>query len=99
MKERLIDTLVSFSNEESITTPPVMMVYVSEEIGLNLQEIQKRSQRILQHLLNNYAAFSVETINNLNIRLIGTFVHDLKFAQTFEVSLETNLLLEEVEDS
>lgn len=99
MKERLIDTLVSFSNEESITTPPVMMVYVSEEIGLNLQEIQKRSQRILQHLLHNYAAFSVETIDKFNHRLIRTFAHDLKLAQSFEVSLETDLLLEEAVDS
>ena len=99
MKERLIATLVSFSNEDSVANPPIMMVYISEEIGLNFQVIQKRSQRILQHLLHNYAAFSVETIDKFNHRLIRTFAHDLKLAQSFEVSLDIDLLLEEAIDS
>ena len=75
------------------------MLKISEESGLSIEEIHLRSKNILQHLLHNYAAFSVETIDKFNHRLIRTFARDLKLVQNFEVSLEADLLLEEAVDS
>jgi ATP-dependent exoDNAse (exonuclease V) beta subunit len=99
MKERLVQTLKKFSEEESISEPPIIMLKISEESGLSIEEIHFRSKNILQHLLHNYAAFSVETIDKFNHRLIRTFARDLKLVQNFEVSLEADLLLEEAVDS
>lgn len=99
MKERLVQTLTKFSEEESMAEPHIMMLTISEETGLSIEEIHFRSKNILQHLLHNYAAFSVETIDKFNHRLIRTFARDLKLVQNFEVSLEVDLLLQEAVDS
>src|SRR5690606_30789496 len=71
---------------------------ISEENEMTLEEIQNRSRKILKNLLHNYAAFSVETIDRFNHRLIRTFARDLKLATNFEVTLETNELLAEAVD-
>ncbi len=98
MKQRIVETLVRFSEEKSVTEPLPIMLRISEENGMNLMEIQKRSKKILKNLLHNYAAFSVETIDRFNHRLIRTFARDLKLATNFEVTLETNELLAEAVD-
>src|SRR5690554_7693918 len=99
MKQRIVDTLVNFSEENSVSDPAVMMQMISNETGLELIQIQTRSQKILRNLLHNYSAFSVETIDKFNHRLIRTFARDLKLVQNFEVSLEVDLLLQEAVDS
>ncbi len=98
MKQRIVETLVNFSEEKSINEPLPMMLKIAEETGKNLGEIQIQSQKILKNLLHNYAAFSVETIDRFNHRLIRTFARDLKLATNFEVTLETNELLAEAVD-
>lgn len=98
MKQRIVETLVNFSEEKSIVEPLPMMLKISEETGKNLSEIQTQSRKILKNLLHNYAAFSVETIDRFNHRLIRTFARDLKLATNFEITLETNELLAEAVD-
>lgn len=98
MKQRIVETLVDFSNKNNISKPLPMQLMIAEETGLNIEEIQDRSKKILKNLLHNYAAFSVETIDRFNHRLIRTFARDLKLATNFEVTLETNELLAEAVD-
>ncbi len=98
MKQRIVDALVHFSHENSVAQPLPMMVRISEETGKPLAAIQRQAQKILKNLLHNYAAFSVETIDSFNHRLIRTFARDLKLATNFEVTLETDALLAEAVD-
>ncbi len=98
MKQRIVDSLVTFGLETSPAQPPPMMELIAQEIGLSLSEIQARSEGILKSLLHNYAAFSVETIDSFNHRLIRTFARDLKLATNFEVSLDVAELLAEAVD-
>lgn len=98
MKQRIVETLVNFSEEKSIMEPLPMMLKIAEETGKSLVEIQTQSQKTLKTLLHNYAAFSVETIDRFNHRLIRTFARDLKLATNFEVTLETDELLAEAVD-
>ncbi|CAM3334993.1 UvrD-helicase domain-containing protein [Aequorivita lipolytica] len=98
MKQRIVGTLVSFSEEKSVAEPLPMMLNIAGETGMKLEEIKSRSQKILKNLLHNYAAFSVETIDRFNHRLIRTFARDLKLATNFEVTLDTNELLAEAVD-
>lgn len=98
MKQRIVETLVSFSEEKSISEPLPMMLGIAGETGKSLDEIQAQSRKILKNLLHNYAAFSVETIDRFNHRLIRTFARDLKLATNFEVTLDTAELLAEAVD-
>ncbi|MDN3722987.1 UvrD-helicase domain-containing protein [Aequorivita sp. SDUM287046] len=99
MKHRIVETLVSFSAPNSILAPSPMMLKISQENSMTTEEIQIRSRQILKNLLHNYGAFSVETIDKFNHRLIRTFARDLKLASNFEVILETNELLAQAVDS
>ena len=98
MKSRILKVLIQFSKND-IQEPALSMAkYYKEELGLDTLELQQRSQKILKHLLNNYALFSVETIDHFNHRLLRTFSKDLGLNSNFEVSLETSLLLSEAVD-
>lgn len=98
MKQRIVETLVNFSEEENVKDPLPIMQKISEETAMSVSEIQKRSKTILKNLLHNYAAFSVETIDRFNHRIIRTFARDLKLATNFEVTLDTPQLLSEAVD-
>ncbi len=98
MKQRIVETLVNFSEEESVNNPRPIMKKISEETTMSVAEIQMRSKKILKNLLHNYAAFSVETIDRFNHRLIRTFARDLKLATNFEVTLDIPQLLSEAVD-
>lgn len=99
MKQRLVETLIKFSEFNSSTSPMPMMIEISTETGLSFEEIQARSKTVLRNLLHNYGAFSVETIDRFNHRIIRTFARDLKLGQNFEVTLDTQQLLQEAVDS
>ena len=98
MKQRIVETLIQFSEVGSDINPNPMMIQISDETGIDLKEIQNRSKKILRHLLHHYGAFSVETIDRFNHRLIRTFARDLKLSQNFEVTLDIDLLLQEAVD-
>lgn len=99
MKKRIIDTLVSFSEEESLTNPPKMLQKIAKRTEISIETLQLRAKKSLKHLLHNYAQFSVETIDHFNHRLIRTFARDLKLPAHFEVSLDVPLLLSEAVDN
>src|SRR5690606_31944303 len=48
---------------------------------------------------HNYAAFDISTIDKFTHKVIRAFAHDLNLPVTFEVSLETDLLLQEAVDA
>ena len=98
MKERIIDYLRRFSETSSIADVPEMMEALSIECDLSIDQLRAKSKNILHHLLHHYSAFSVETIDGFNHRLIRTFARDLKIASNFEVSLDEIELLEQAVD-
>ncbi len=99
MKQRIIEYLRRFSEADSGENAPEMMQALATECELSIQQIHTRSKAILHHLLHHYSAFSVETIDGFNHRLIRTFAHDLKIASNFEVSLDQDELLEQAVDN
>ena len=98
MKQRIIDNLIAFSEENFIKNPPDMAVDIASETGLGLAEINSKSKKIIKNLLHNYSSFSVETIDSFNHRLIRTFARDLKLSGNFEVSLDIPNILAEAVD-
>lgn len=98
MKERIVNNLIEFSKQTALDNPPDMMLAVAKILNVSLSLLQQRSHKALQHLLHNYASFSVETIDSFNHRLIRTFARDLKLPTNFEVVLDTESLLIEAID-
>lgn len=97
MKERIISTLLIFSDKEK-AFDNAMFQQIVQELGLSEQKVMERSYAVLQHILHNYAALSVTTIDGFNHRLIRSFAFDLHLNPNFEVFMEIDDLLEQAVD-
>jgi ATP-dependent exoDNAse (exonuclease V) beta subunit len=72
--------------------------WAEEPIGLSVIQIKTKSQQIIKHIIHNYAAFDISTIDKFTHKVIRAFAHDLGLPMTFEVTLDTeNLLIEAVD--
>src|SRR5690606_6890166 len=99
MKERIIVTLIQFSEETILTNPNSMFTSICKELHMQPVELHKKSGKILHTILHNYAAFDISTIDGFTHKLIRTFAFDLKLPLNFEVELEQDALLNEAVDS
>ena len=70
-----------------------------EPIGLSIIQIQTKAQQIIKHIIHNYAAFDISTIDKFTHKVIRAFAHDLNLPMTFEVTLDTENLLTEAVDA
>lgn len=95
MKGRILDSLFSFSLSTSPDKGSHMFDEICTELGMGPEDLKANSGKVLRELLHNYAFFDVSTIDKFTHRLIRTFAKDLKLSQSFEVVLDTDLLLEE----
>lgn len=98
MKDRVIKMLVEFSNPDILIHPTPMFVMLSEELERDHEKLHQQSNLILHHIVHNYAAFDISTIDKFNHRLIRTFAHDLKLPLNFEVELDTKTILAKAVD-
>jgi ATP-dependent exoDNAse (exonuclease V) beta subunit len=44
-----------------------------------------------KHIIHNYAAFDISTIDKFTHKVIRAFAHDLNLPMTFEVTLDTRI--------
>ena len=99
MKERVIEMLKLFSSEKSLKEPHVMFIAICEELAIAPDYLHNKSKSILKHIIHNYGAFNISTIDGFTHRVIRTFAHDLKLPVNFEVELDQERLLNEAVDS
>ncbi|MUU79207.1 UvrD-helicase domain-containing protein [Winogradskyella endarachnes] len=99
MKERIINMLQSFSLERSLKEPHPMFTAICEELDIKPEILHNKSKHILKHIIHNYGAFDISTIDGFTHRVIRTFAHDLKLPVNFEVELDQERLLNEAVDS
>ena len=99
MKSRVVDSLFEFSKEVSNEKSVRFMQDIASETGLTTAFIKQKSQKIIKHLIHNYAAFDISTIDKFTHRVIRAFAHDLNLPITFEVALDADSLLVEAVDS
>ena len=98
MKKRLVENLHQLSDPETSATGNSMMELLVQESGLTEDVIRERSGRILQHIIHNYAAFEISTIDGFTHRVIRTFSRDIGIPMNFEVELDTEEILREAVD-
>lgn len=99
MKNRIIELLGEFSNDKMLYDPHPMFVELRKELKLTDKELQDRAAKTLEHILHNYAAFGISTIDGFNHQLIRRFSYDLHLNPFFEVQLDSQALLERAVDN
>ncbi|MFV0540400.1 MAG: UvrD-helicase domain-containing protein [Aestuariibaculum sp.] len=99
MKERIVDTLKTFSEESILTASNDMFNDICNELNIAPENLYQKSKKIRDAIMHNYAAFDISTIDGFMHRIIRTFAHDLKLPLNFEVELDQDVLLNEAVDS
>jgi ATP-dependent exoDNAse (exonuclease V) beta subunit len=98
MKSRIVGSLSEFAKDEPNSKASDLMQDLSVDTGLSVIQIKTKSQQIIKHIIHNYAAFDISTIDKFTHKVIRAFAHDLGLPMTFEVTLDTeNLLIEAVD--
>ncbi len=98
MKIRIMDSLRDFSDVNIMHSNHSLFTLIYTELDVEPIIIHKRSQKILKSILNNYAAFSITTIDSFTYRLIKSFAYDLGLSLNFEVEMDAFSLLNEAVD-
>ncbi len=98
MKKRIIESLANFSKPDITPLNDQMLRIISEETGIDPEEIKNKSTDILKSIIHNYAAFEVSTIDGFTHRVLRTFARDLGIPMNFEVELSTEEILMEAVD-
>ena len=99
MKSRIVGSLSEFAKENPSEKAQNLMRDIAADTKLSWQEIQRKSRSIIRHIIHNYAAFDISTIDKFTHRVIRTFAHDLNLPTTFDVSLDTENLVAEAVDA
>ena len=98
MKSRIVGSLSEFAKDEPNEKAQDLMQDLAIETELSIIQIKTKSQQIIKHIIHNYAAFDISTIDKFTHKVIRAFAHDLGLPMTFEVTLDTeNLLIEAVD--
>jgi ATP-dependent exoDNAse (exonuclease V) beta subunit len=98
MKSRIVGSLSEFAEDEPSQKANDLMQDLAVDTQLSIIQIKTKSQQIIKHIIHNYAAFDISTIDKFTHKVIRAFAHDLNLPMTFEVTLDTeNLLIEAVD--
>jgi ATP-dependent exoDNAse (exonuclease V) beta subunit len=98
MKSRIVGNLSEFAKDEPSQKAQDLMEDLAKETDLSIIQIKTKSQQIIKHIIHNYAAFDISTIDKFTHKVIRAFAHDLDLPPNFEVTLDTeNLLIEAVD--
>ena len=93
MKTRIIETLKAFSSEDILVKSNSMFRSICEELSIQPKTLHNKSKKLLNSIVQNYAAFDISTIDKFTQTLIRTFAYDLKLPMNFKVELDTKMLL------
>lgn len=102
MKSRIVGSLSEFAKEfPEIPNQKAqdLMLDLSIYLELSIPQIKTKAQSIIKHIIHNYAAFDISTIDKFTHKVIRAFAHDLNLPVTFEVTLDTENLLTEAVDA
>jgi ATP-dependent exoDNAse (exonuclease V) beta subunit/very-short-patch-repair endonuclease len=98
MKSRIVGSLSEFAKDTPSQKAQDLMQDLAIDTELSIIQIKTKSQQIIKHIIHNYAAFDISTIDKFTHKVIRAFAHDLNLPMTFEVTLDTeNLLVEAVD--
>ena len=98
MKSRIVSSLYEFSIDTTSDKAMELLKDVASETKLSIATLKDKSKAIIKNIIHNYAAFDISTIDKFTHKVIRKFAQDLNLPPNFEVSLETDSLLQEAID-
>ena len=100
MKSRIVGNLTEFAKKNPSSKAQFLMQDLSHDLHpMTPEQIKTKSQQIIKHIIHNYAAFDISTIDKFTHKVIRAFAHDLGLPMTFEVTIENDNLLTEAVDA
>ncbi|WP_420603675.1 UvrD-helicase domain-containing protein [Flagellimonas sp.] len=95
MKARILENLYAFGIPKDPENQSNLFKELCHDLSMNAEELQQQAKLVLKRILHNYSFFEISTIDKFNHKIIKTFARDLQLSQSFEIELDTELLLEE----
>lgn len=95
MKQRIVRSLSDFAAKDTPSRSQDLLDAIVQETGKTEAFVKQKSERIIKKMIHNYAAFDISTIDKFTHKVIRSFANDLGLPVTFEVSLDTQQLLQE----
>ncbi|WP_438966187.1 UvrD-helicase domain-containing protein [Flavobacterium sp.] len=95
MKSRIIFYLLEFSKEDTSEKAADLLKDIARETSLSIATIKDKSKVIIKSIIHNYTAFDISTIDRFTLKIIKSFSHELNIPLDFDISLETDLLMQE----
>ena len=98
MKSRIVNTLIEFSDKGTINNNSNIIKEILKETKLSIDEVHCKSNQILKHLLKNYAAFEISTIDKFTQRIVRSFSYELNIDAKYEVEIDEDEILNKAVD-
>ena len=98
MKARIVTSLYEFSSDTTSEKAMELLKEIAVETKLSPAKIKEKAKAIIKNIIHNYASFAISTIDKFTHKVIRTFAQDLQLPPNFEVSLDTDVLLQEAID-
>ena len=95
MKSRIIFYLLEFSKDTTSEKASDLLKEIVKETSLSIATIKDKSKVIIKSIIHNYTAFDISTIDRFTLKIIKSFSNELNIPLDFDISLETDLLMQE----
>lgn len=99
MKSRIVSCIHAFTLNEIPKKEYQLLEQIVQETNFTEAYIREKSKKILKSIIHNYAGFDISTIDKFTHKVIRSFAFDLQLPFHFEVSLDTEGLLQEAVDA
>ncbi|WCM43493.1 UvrD-helicase domain-containing protein [Flavobacterium sp. CBA20B-1] len=99
MKSRIVSCIYAFTLNEIPAKEYQLLEQIVAETTFTEAYIREKSKKILKNIIHNYAGFDISTIDKFTHKVIRSFAFDLNLPFHFEVSLDTEALLQEAVDA
>ena len=95
MKERILFYLGEFVKDnysENQDLKNIQEALAEQGYRISLDDLQLRSQNVLDYILHHYSTLNIGTIDKFNSRLVKSFSYELGLAQNFNLKFNRNLI-------
>lgn len=98
MKTRIVNSLHAFSLDETPLKHRDLLLDIAQRVKKSPEEIKQKAKRITRSIIHNYAAFTITTIDKFTLQIIRSFALDLNLPATFEVTFDTDDIINRAVD-
>ena len=101
MKSRILDWLKKFSEEDYAQNGDLKGIQEqlkSRNIHVTLDDLHRRSKKVLEFILHHYSMLNIGTIDKFNSRLVRSFSYELGLAHQFNLEIDSEPYLIEAVD-